>query len=121
MSKAILKIFLTCLVFISTLLFLPRVLAHAFPKQEEPRPNSIVQAPKTVTITFNEELEPEFSTLWITDSNNQKIASGGLNPDNIQIMTLNLPSLPAGIYHVYWKVISRDGHQTEGKYEFTVK
>jgi methionine-rich copper-binding protein CopC len=30
-------------------------------------------------------------------------------------------ALPAGCYQVFWSVIERDGHRTEGRFPFEVK
>ena len=37
------------------------------------------------------------------------------------LLEVGLPSLPAGRYRVFWSVVARDGHRTEGDFSFTVK
>jgi methionine-rich copper-binding protein CopC len=37
------------------------------------------------------------------------------------LLEVSLPSLPTGNYHVFWSVVARDGHRTEGDYTFTIK
>jgi methionine-rich copper-binding protein CopC len=32
-----------------------------------------------------------------------------------------LPALPSGRYRVFWTVVARDGHRTEGDFSFRVK
>ena len=42
-------------------------------------------------------------------------------PDNNHLLEADLKPLDPGKYHVFWSVVSRDGHRTEGDYTFRVK
>jgi len=79
-------------------------------------------APAKVTIWFDGELEPAFSTITVynsakrqVDKNNSRVGGS----DNT-VLEVDLPPLPAGIYRVYWRVLSKDTHVTEGDFTFTI-
>ena len=99
------------------------VMAHAFPQKEEPRVGSVVhQAPAVVRIWFNAKLEPLFSTVVVKDAQGNKVSGDSrVDPDTQSLIESPLQPLAAGQYHVFWRVVARDGHRTEGDYRFTVK
>jgi methionine-rich copper-binding protein CopC len=37
------------------------------------------------------------------------------------LLEVGLPPLPPGRYRVFWSVVARDGHRTEGDFPFRVK
>lgn len=97
--------------------------AHAFPQREQPPVGSVVHnAPDSVRIWFNAKLEPLFSKVTVKDGQG-KLVSGDshVDPDSLTMIEAPLQALPAGQYHVYWRVVARDGHRTEGDYVFTIK
>lgn len=98
--------------------------AHAFPMESEPGAGATVaKTPLDVRIHFNAELEPIFSTLRVNDNHGQTVSegSGHVNPSDSTLLLTHVPMVPAGTYHVYWNVISHDGHRTEGDYTFSVQ
>ena len=44
-----------------------------------------------------------------------------VNPRDNTLLEVSLPSLPPGRYQVFWSVIARDGHRTEGHFPFRIK
>jgi methionine-rich copper-binding protein CopC len=44
-----------------------------------------------------------------------------VNPQDNRLLEVSVSPLPSGRYHVYWSVIARDGHRTEGDFRFRVK
>lgn len=99
--------------------------AHAFPTRSTPKVGAtLTSAPTAVKIWFDGQLEPVFSTLLVKDSAGAVVSSGKgrVDPQHPTLLEAALPhALPAGEYTVYWSVISRDGHHTEGHFAFTVK
>jgi copper resistance protein C len=97
--------------------------AHAFPVRSEPRVGWTVSAsPQKVTIWFDGELEPAFSSIAVYNSTKQQVDKGNsrvTSSDN-SVLEVDLPVLGAGIYHVYWKALSKDTHVTEGDFAFTI-
>ena len=61
--------------------------------------------------------------LWrSTQIGNQvSIGKGAIPSGQTALLVTQLQPLPPGLYAVYWSVIARDGHHTEGRWYFTVK
>lgn len=100
------------------------VFAHAMPEQSVPATGAVLnEAPATVTIQFDSNLEPIFSTLIVKDDAGKQVSkgNGSVGPSNPRALITELSKLQPGRYHVYWSAVARDGHRTEGDYTFTVK
>jgi len=98
--------------------------AHAFPDHSEPRVGHTVEAsPPAVRIWFDGRIEPVFSTLRVEDAGKRRVDKGDARVSSADgtLLEVGLPSLPSGRYRVYWSVVARDGHRTEGDFPFTVK
>jgi len=113
------------LVLLSFLLSLPRVSeGHAFPDHSNPKVGAtLTAAPSGVYIWFDGDLEPAFSTIMVHDASGRMVnqANSRVNPSNGRLLEVGLPPLPPGAYHVFWNVVARDGHRTEGDFIFTIK
>lgn len=79
-------------------------------------------APAQVRIWFDGALEPVFSTIKVVNADKQRVdkQDGRVNPSDNTILEVSLPPLPPGRYQVFWGVVARDGHRTEGDFPFTV-
>ena len=102
----------------------PLARAHAFPDHAEPRVGaSVSPSPSEVRIWFDGEIEPVFSTIRVEDENKRRIdrGDGGVSPQDNRLLAVRIPKLAPGKYRVYWSVVARDGHRTEGDYPFKVK
>lgn len=101
------------------------VAAHVFPDHSEPRVGHALDAPPTtVRIWFDGALEPEFSTLRVVNSAGDRVDNGDAHVGTTDPRLLEIglrPSLPAGRYRVFWSVVARDGHRTEGDYAFRIR
>ena len=98
--------------------------AHAYPKTETPPANSTVQtAPSEVAIEFDDELEPNFSSLLVQDAKGVRVDDGHphLASDDPKHITVGVKPLAAGTYKVIWHATDTDTHKTQGSYRFTVK
>ena len=96
---------------------------HAFPDHSEPRVGWTVQTPPSqVKIWFDGALEPIFSTITVLNADKERVdkGDGRVSPSDNTILEVSLPQLPAGQYHVFWRVVARDGHRTEGDFLFTI-
>ena len=113
----------TCLTYAFLLLTAVPALAHAHPKVMEPAANSTVSAPAELSIVFSEALEPKFSKLELLDGSGSVLSAkpSTVDPKDPKHMTLPLPKLNAGVYHVHWVSAATDGHRMDGQYTFTVK
>jgi copper resistance protein C len=106
------------------LLLVPAMaLAHAFPDHSDPRVGHAVDAPRAVRVWFDGEIEPVFSTIHVEDGNKRRVDSGDarVDPKDSTLLEVSLPPLPSGRYKVFWSVVARDGHRTEGSFPFEIK
>jgi copper resistance protein C len=99
--------------------------AHAFPDHSEPRVGHTVDAaPTQVRIWFDGEIEPIFSSLRVENSDKQRVDIGDGHVDardNRLLVVTVQPALPPGRYRVFWSVVARDGHRTDGDFPFRIK
>ena len=98
--------------------------AHAFPDHADPRVGHTVQgAPSQVRIWFDGAIEPVFSTMRVENEGRQQVdrRDPRVDPADPTLLEVSLPPLPAGSYQVYWSVVARDGHRTEGSYPFEIR
>jgi methionine-rich copper-binding protein CopC len=97
--------------------------AHAFLERADPRVGSTARTPPPrVKLWFTEGLEPAFSSARVTNETGQQVNRGDsqLDPSNPALIQVPLPPLPPGRYKVIWRVLSVDGHVTEGDFTFRV-
>ena len=98
--------------------------AHAFPDHSEPRVGSSIDTPPAaVRIWFDGQIEPVFSTIRVENQDKQRVdtGDGGVDPGDNRVLQVKVPPLPPGRYRVYWSVVARDGHRTEGDFPFRIK
>jgi len=121
LEKIALRLFLALIVGIAALQTLAQ--AHAFPVRSDPRVGwTIPVSPPKVTIWFDGELEPAFSTITVYNSAKQQVDKGNsrVNGPDASVLEVDLPPLASGTYHVYWKALAKDTHVTEGDFTFAV-
>ena len=97
--------------------------AHAFPVRSDPRVGwTVAISPPKVTIWFDGELEPAFSTITVYNSAKQQVDKGNsrVNGPDASVLEVDLTPLAPGTYHVYWKALAKDTHVTEGDFTFAV-
>jgi hypothetical protein len=94
--------------------------AHAFLDHAEPRVGSTVPtAPRELSLSYTQNLEPAFSSVEVTDANGKRVDLG--KPKiSASVMRVGLKPLSAGTYRVRWQVLSVDTHTTEGSFTFHV-
>jgi copper transport protein len=100
-------------------------LAHASLVRSDPAPNTrFEQSPGSVTVWFDEPIEPEYAHLSVYDANSQRVdrLDARYTPGVEPSLTATLPELAAGSYVVVWRVISvDDGHAVGGAFAFGVR
>lgn len=100
-----------------------RLQAHANLASADPPPNASLDAsPSLISLTFTEPLEAEFSRFTLRDENGQTVQTpeSAVSPENPLVMTMQPGVLPNGLYTVVWRVLSTDGHSTQGSFAFGV-
>jgi len=112
-------------VFLTYLCALPNTSwSHAFPDHSDPKVGATVTgSPPRVRIWFDSELEPAFSSIMVHSADGKMVdkRDGRVNPSDPTLLEVSLPLLPPGTYRVFWNVVARDTHRTNGDYTFTVK
>ncbi len=99
-------------------------LAHAYPKTATPPIGGTVQtAPTQVAIEFDDELEPRFSGIIVTDAKGHRVDVGKAQvaADDAKHLSVPVKPLTAGTYTVTWHATDTDTHKTHGHYTFTVQ
>jgi len=105
------------------LLLIPAtVVAHAELDVPTPKDGATVEGtPAEVSGTFTQKIDPDGSSLVLRDTNNNVVARGGPDPDDVKRMVItDLPELAPGSYEVQWTTISaEDGELARGTWSFT--
>ncbi len=98
--------------------------AHAYLIRTSPVASGVLESPpKTVSLTYDEAVEPRFAIISVTDAAGKQQTTGPVqrspaNPDTL-VVPLH-PNLPQGWYLIYWRAISVDGHPVQGAFTFAV-
>ena len=117
----------TCrtLLLLASLAASPAVFAHAHLKNQYPAADAkVTAAPQALTLNFSEGIEPRFSGVTVTGSQQQTVKIGAVkrnDNDKTQLIVPIEQALTPGEYTVAWHVVSVDGHKTQGSYRFSVK
>ena len=100
-----------------------QALAHASLVTSDPAANATVAAPKTITLTFDEELTPAFSGFDVVMSDGMKMKfKTTVSKDQKTITGVASGPMMAGAYKLSWHAAAADdGHKTTGTLAFTVK
>jgi methionine-rich copper-binding protein CopC len=110
---------------IALALLLPEIAgAHAVLVKSSPARRAVLAAPPTrVELTFNERLEPAYSTVSVWAAGDVRVDDGKIviAPDNPRRVSVGLPALKHGNYTVKYRVLSVDGHVVEGAYPFEIR
>lgn len=80
-------------------------------------------SPAHVRIWFDGVLEPLFSTLQVRNTSGQVVdrGDGHVDESDQTLFEVSLPPLSPGTYRVFWSVVARDGHRTQGDYTFILR
>jgi len=114
-----------CIFCLAVLVALPaRSLAHAYIVAATPAANEqLMEAPKTIRIEFNENIQSTFYALTLVNQTGHEILLHDVRIDatNPHVLEGNVPNrLANGTYVVKWKVVSSDGHPVEGTIPFQI-
>ena len=111
-------------IFITLLFISSAALSHAKSVSSDPAPRSVVnRSPESITILFNQQLEPAYSTIVVTNSSGKLVTEKAAVVDlkNNKRLILVLPNLIPDKYTVSYKVLSLDGHVVKSTYKFRIK
>jgi methionine-rich copper-binding protein CopC len=99
------------------------VAAHAFLVKSSPaRRATLRQPPSRVDLTFNERLEPAYSSVsvWNDRGTQVDLRDSAVVEAEPRRLGVSLPGLPPGTYTVRFRVLSVDGHVVESTFPFTI-
>ena len=99
-------------------------LAHSgLQRAEPPVESKLKRPPSEVKLYFTERLEPAYSTIRVEDDHRAQVdrQDSHVDPSNPLLMRATLQPLEHGDYTVIWRVLSVDGHVTEGRFTFRVE
>ena len=95
-------------------------LAHAALRQATPAVGSTIDtAPREVTLSFSDKLEPAFSTIEVTGPGGARVDEGKAQVSG-NTMRIGLKAGGPGTYRVRWRALSVDTHSTQGSFTFQV-
>jgi methionine-rich copper-binding protein CopC len=98
--------------------------AHSFLDHAVPAVGSTLKtAPGEVRLWFTEDLEPAFSNVSVVDPSGTRVDRDDKQVDaaDKKLLKVSVPNLGKGSYKVIWRVLSVDGHVTEGDFKFQVE
>lgn len=95
---------------------------HAIVIESSPRSGEVVsRLPSAIVLRFNSRIESALSRVAVTGPGADSVpltpATQAAGPDGLLVP---LPSLEPGVYLVRWRVLSADGHVTQGVLRFTL-
>lgn len=109
---------------LALLTVLAPVAAHADLERSDPAADTTVEGtPPEVSGVFTESLDSATSRILLLDESGQRLAEGGMDPDDDSATTMRLdpPALAPGTYEVRWTARTPDdGAVTRGRWTFTV-
>lgn len=111
------------LLFPAALSGVPRLaLAHALVLESSPRADEVVKgSPERIFLRFNSRIEKALSRITLTGPRSRAVPLRVADPDpSLNHLAVRIPPLEPGEYLVRWKVLSADGHVTEGTFRFAV-
>ncbi len=97
--------------------------AHAFLDTAEPPVGATVQkSPAVLKLWFTRRLQAGPSVVEVFDAAGKEIDRHDvkLDRDDLTLLTVSLPKLPAGTYKVTWTAVCLDTHTTHGTFTFDV-
>lgn len=117
------RVLVAGLVILAALPYAPRpARAHALVLESSPRANEVLAAsPSRILLRFNSRIEKRLSSVRVTGPAGRPIPLPVAAPDpSPDRLVVPVPSLSPGAYLLRWKVLSTDGHVTEGVLRFNV-
>jgi methionine-rich copper-binding protein CopC len=99
------------------------VAAHAELVGSEPAAGAALESPpEQVVLTFDAELDPDRSSVTVTDPQGDESGNGGVDltvPER-NVLRAQLTADLAGRYEVSWTAAAGDGHAASGSHAFVV-
>lgn len=83
---------------------------------------TLAHPPARVQLSFNERLEPAYSSVSVWDAKGLQVdrRQVTVDPEDPKLVSVELPALGPGVYTVRFRVLSVDGHVVESSFPFTI-
>ena len=97
--------------------------AHAYLVKSAPAQRAVLyRSPTKIQLWFNERLEPQYSSLSLSDANGKPVETGKAQVSFADPKQISVPikPLPPGRYLIKYRVLSVDGHIVQDQFPFTV-
>lgn len=95
--------------------------AHSRLERSDPADgSSVATPPSTVSLTFNEDVQPGFTVITLIGPDGKDYHTGPVQEVDTRVSVGALPLGPAGRYEIGYRVVSADGHPVAGKVSFTL-
>ncbi|UNB53055.1 copper resistance CopC family protein [Mycolicibacterium sp. YH-1] len=95
--------------------------AHAARIAAEPAADAVLETgPPRVAATFNEALQSNFAGMTVVGPDGNMWSTGPVEVSGAVASVAMLPTGPAGVYTVNYRVTSADGHVVSGSWSFQV-
>ena len=97
------------------------VAAHAFPESSNPAPGeNLDSAPTEVSITFDDEVDPDGSSFQVKDADGNVVGEGAvdLTVADRNVLRGDVDITEPGLFEVTWAALSIDGDTTHGSFTF---
>jgi copper transport protein len=97
--------------------------AHAYLVKTVPAASVTLNSPpRSVSLTFDEAVEPRFAIVSVSDAAGNQVATGrpARSPADPNTLVVPLKRIGEGWYLVYWRAISVDGHPVQNAFTFAV-
>lgn len=96
--------------------------AHGVLLESSPRSRETVASVKQLDLRFNSRLERAFSHLRLAGLSGEQVSleavpSETAGPNRLRA---GLPPLGPGLYTVHWRILTVDGHVTQGNFSFRI-
>ena len=101
----------------------PAAFGHVYLDRTSPEAASTVRgSPAEVKLWFSHALEPAFSTVQVLDRDGKQVDRKDTRVDQAEakVLQVTLAPLAPGAYRVVWRVLSADGHVSNGEFGFEV-
>lgn len=100
---------------------IPPARAHADLLRATPQAGSVVaKSPLEVRLQFSEGIEARFSRVEIIGAEGKRVTLGRSQVQGTAMVVPITEPLFPGRYQVNWRVLSADGHKTNGSFTFEV-
>ncbi len=121
-NSALRAVAVTLLAGLALLLGAAPAFAHTKLQSSDPADGaSLDTAPQRVSLTFNENMTPGFSTINVVGpEGGTRYETGEVAVEGGVVSTELLPLGPAGRYEIGYRVVSADGHPVTGSVAFTL-